>query len=93
MLSTSIDSNSQSDIVADCSNSQSALWPKSGRSEHKLVRVCIRPNFSGSRYRECMRTAKIGLLQITCLTNFTHFLYMYALGPGPYHCSLLGIIL
>jgi len=29
-------------------NSQSALRPKSGRSEHKLVRLWIRPNFSGS---------------------------------------------
>ena len=28
--------------------------------EHKTVRVCIRPNFSGSCQRECMRTAKIG---------------------------------
>ena len=37
-------------ILWHCSNSQSALRQKSGRSEHKLVRVCIRPNFSGSRY-------------------------------------------
>ena len=47
-------------ILWHCSNSQSALRSKSGRNEHKLVIVCIRPNFSGSRYRECMRTAQIG---------------------------------
>ena len=33
-------------ILWHCSNSQSALRPKSGRSEHKLVRLSIRPNFS-----------------------------------------------
>ena len=32
-------------ILWHCSNNQSALQPKSGRSEHKLVRVWIRPNF------------------------------------------------
>ena len=32
-------------ILWHCSNSQSALRPKSGRNELKLVRVCIRPNF------------------------------------------------
>ena len=32
-------------ILWRCSNSQSALRPKSGRSEHKHVSVCIRPNF------------------------------------------------
>ena len=36
-------------ILWHCSNSQSALRPKSGRNEHKCERVCIRPNFSGSR--------------------------------------------
>ena len=36
-------------ILWHCSDSQSALWPQSGRSEHKRVRVCIRSNFSGSR--------------------------------------------
>ena len=36
-------------ILWHCSNSQSALRPKSGHNEHKLVIVCIRPNFSGSR--------------------------------------------
>ena len=46
-------------ILWHCSNSQSALQPKSGCSECKLVRVCISPNFSGSRQRECVRTAKI----------------------------------
>ena len=35
-------------ILWHCSNSQSALRTKSGRKQHKLVRVCIRPNFSGS---------------------------------------------
>ena len=35
-------------ILWYCSNSQSALRPKSGRSEHKFVRLWIRPNFSGS---------------------------------------------
>ena len=35
-------------ILWHCSNSQSALWPKSGRNEHKRERVCVRPNFSGS---------------------------------------------
>ena len=47
-------------ILRHCSTSQSALRPKSGSSEQKRERVCIRPNFSGSRQRECMRTAKIG---------------------------------
>ena len=46
-------------ILWHCSNSQSALRPKSGRNKHKRERVCIRPNFSFSRWRECMRTAKI----------------------------------
>ena len=36
-------------ILWHCSNSQLALRPKSSRSEHKPVRLCIRPNFSGSR--------------------------------------------
>ena len=30
-------------ILWHCSNSQSALRPKSGRHEHKRERVCIRP--------------------------------------------------
>ena len=34
-------------ILWHCSNSQSALRPKSGRSEHKLVRVCIMGLISG----------------------------------------------
>ena len=38
-----------------CSNSQSALRPKSGRNEHKRERVCIRPNFSGIAVRENVR--------------------------------------
>ena len=33
-------------ILWHCSNSQSALRPKSGRNEHKRERVFIRPNFS-----------------------------------------------
>jgi len=36
-------------ILWHCSNSQSALQPKSGRNEHKREKDCIRPNFSGSR--------------------------------------------
>ena len=47
-------------ILWHCSNSQSALRPKSGRNEHKRERVCARPNFSGGRQRECIRTAKTG---------------------------------
>ena len=43
-----------------------------------------------------MRTAKIGpdlrLLQIMCLTNFTHFLYMYVLGPGPLSLFIAGLM-
>ena len=35
-------------ILRHCSNSQSALRTKSGHSEHKRERVCIRPNFSDS---------------------------------------------
>ena len=51
-------------ILWHCSNSQSALRPKSGRSEHKLVRVCIRPNFSGSRYirENVWEPLKLGLI-------------------------------
>ena len=47
-------------ILWHCSNCQSALRPKSGRNEHKRERVCARPNFSGGRQRECIRTAKTG---------------------------------
>ena len=51
-------------ILWHCSNSQSALRPKSGRSGHKLVRVCIRPNFSGSRYirENVLEPLKLGLI-------------------------------
>ena len=58
-LLTSVDFNSQSDPVA----TGSALRPKSGRSEHKRERVCIRasgPILAGARKRKYMRTAKIG---------------------------------
>ena len=44
------------------------------RNEHRLVIVCIRPNFSGSRQRECMRTAQIG----PDLRLFSKQLYMLA---------------
>ena len=36
-------------ILWHCSNSQSALRPKSGRNEHKREKVSIRPNLSGGR--------------------------------------------
>ena len=44
-------------ILWHCSNSQSALWPKSGRSEHKLVRVCIRPLSSAEASLCCVGEA------------------------------------
>ena len=56
-LSTSVDFDQ---ILWHCSNSQSALRPKSGRSEHKRERVCISPILAGARKRKCMRTAEIG---------------------------------
>ena len=46
-------------ILWHCSNSQSALRSKSGRNEQKLVIVCLRPDFSGSRQRESGRI-KVG---------------------------------
>ena len=33
-------------ILRYCSNSQSALRPKSGRSKHKREKVCVGSNFS-----------------------------------------------
>ena len=47
-------------ILWHCSNSQSALRPKSGCSEHKRERVVSGPIEAWARKRKCMGIAKIG---------------------------------